>query len=322
MKIVLNGREEKIIVRNYYAIIKNGSGDEVHVSKNEDIASSSEGVTTIPDGGTACFSVPYNGLFYLLGNGEVEILGTDHAVADGGTYLPLYGTAADADRLGGLLPSVYLDHVNLLCNPDFAVNQRGATEYTSGYSVDRWSVGTGLMVTVGEHLKISRTAIGGYPQFFQNTEYIPQAGQMLTLSCRYKTVSGVFRLSLRFFGESGHLLGVRTETFDTDGEWHTTSITGTTPEGCTGVTVSIHDLGGDVATLDDAVELQYIKLETDGVATAFVSPDPTLEMLKCQRFYQVHTAGDIAAVDLRPQMRDEPTVTLRADGYYAYSADL
>ena len=44
---------------------------------------------------------------------------------------------------------------NLLINPDFKINQRGATSYTSGYTVDRWKVNAGTV-------KFENTSSGTY----------------------------------------------------------------------------------------------------------------------------------------------------------------
>lgn len=46
------------------------------------------------------------------------------------------------------------------------------------------------------------------------------------------------------------------------------------------------------------------------------------ELAECQRYYQIRSANNIAAVDMRPTMRlDSPTIT-GVSGGYAYSADL
>ena len=46
------------------------------------------------------------------------------------------------------------------------------------------------------------------------------------------------------------------------------------------------------------------------------------ELAECQRYYQIRSANNIAAVDMRPTMRlSSPTIT-SVSGGYAYSADL
>ena len=70
------------------------------------------------------------------------------------------------------------------------------------------------------------------------------------------------------------------------------------------------------------VKPYWAKLELGGAATPFCPPDPATELAKCQRYYQIRSTGDIAAVDMRPTMCATPTVTQLRDGNYAYSAEL
>ena len=226
--------------------------------------------------------------------------------------------------------AVNYSNPNLLINPDSRINQRGKTEYTSsGYTVDRWSMTSGAMkVSINDagNLVISRTASGGYPMFGQSTEQKIRAGEFYTYSIRYKSSSGLFKAGLAFINSSGETTSTkinRTGWFSTDGEWHTVSIKAEVPEGYTsGIYVYIHDLAGNAGTVDDAVELEYSKLEIGSVATPFCPPDPATELARCQRYYQIRSTGDIAPVDLRPTMRDTPTITQLSDGNYAYSAEL
>ena len=54
-------------------------------------------------------------------------------------------------------------------------------------------------------------------------------------------------------------------------------------------------------------------------------PDKTLEMLKCQRYYQVFSSADmrpVKAVDFRPPMRVDPAFsTIEINGVTYYTAD-
>ena len=76
------------------------------------------------------------------------------------------------------------------------------------------------------------------------------------------------------------------------------------------------------AQTSDTLEILWTKLELGVIATLYTPPDPATELAKCQRYYQIRSAGDIPAVDLRPVMRITPTVTQLSDGNYAYSAEL
>ena len=68
--------------------------------------------------------------------------------------------------------------------------------------------------------------------------------------------------------------------------------------------------------------ISWVKLELGSIATPFVPPDPAVELAKCQRFYQVRSTNDIAAVDLRPSMATIKDIKLREDGNYEYIAEL
>lgn len=46
------------------------------------------------------------------------------------------------------------------------------------------------------------------------------------------------------------------------------------------------------------------------------------EMMECQRYYQIRSANNIAAVDMRPTMRITSPTIVSVLGGYAYSADL
>ena len=70
------------------------------------------------------------------------------------------------------------------------------------------------------------------------------------------------------------------------------------------------------------VDIYGAKLELGSIATPIIPAEPATELAKCQRYYQIHSSGDITAVDLRPSMRANPTATQLSNGNFAYSADL
>lgn len=67
--------------------------------------------------------------------------------------------------------------------------------------------------------------------------------------------------------------------------------------------------------------IAWAKLEHGNFATAFISPVPATELIKCQRYYQIRSASDIAATDLCPAMANTPAVTVLDNGNYAYCAE-
>lgn len=207
-----------------------------------------------------------------------------------------------------------LSNPNLLTNPDFKINQRGLTTYTgSGYTVDRWRSSSSLTVNVSDNITISAVAATGYFE-----EYLDRGNdfdnKLLTLSAHLSdgtvlSASGVCPQA----PESGRPL----------------FITITLPDGndvrmYRGSTAEKFSLLCQVRVYSGKSigNLRALKLETGSVATPFIPPDPATELVKCQRYYQIRSTGDIAVVDLRPSMRTISDIKLRSDGNYEYIAEL
>ena len=334
-----------------HAHIRNDSTEVIYAAKTAGITAGADGVASIPAGQSDTIR-GISGAVYLLGTGSVLIQSDDYVASPFKTSAASGGSAVDEVARTAINTHAGNDEIhvtaeekaawnavnysnpNLLINPDFRINQRGQTEYPNAgagktFTVDRWHMSSGNMkVSLNDagNLVVSRTASGGYPMFGQTIEQKLRAGEFYTYSTRYKSSSGLFKVGLVFMNSSG--VGTssninRTDWLLTDGEWHTVSITAEVPEDYTGgIYVYVHDLAGTAGTVDDAVEFDYFKIENGGVATPFCPPDPATELAKCQRYYQIRSTGDIIEVDLRPTMRDTPTITQLSDGNYAYSAEL
>ena len=195
---------------------------------------------------------------------------------------------------------------NLLINPDFAINQRGDITYDGTvsyltYFVDRWmrlggvsKVDNGVSICKGN----SPYGIGILAQKIENgTAY---SGKTATLSAKVD-------------GEVVTLSGVISETV--------VSKSGT-------VSMDLV-LGSDGAILlqiytsdTTAHIIEWAKFEISDFATDYQSPNGETELLKCQHYYQIRSSGDIAAVDMRPSMRNITDIKQRGDGTYEYIAEL
>lgn len=209
-----------------------------------------------------------------------------------------------------------ISNLNLIDNPDFKINQRGQSEYSAGnnsiiHAMDRWRVGRGTVVTwYDDHINIS------CPE--ENYNFVSQkfekdiTNNTVTVSIKAKGI-GVLN-----FGQL-NVLGSRKEfeLSDTYEIYHNTfSFIRYTGDERWRSSLSIGLNSGGNA------DVEWVKLELGNKATRFVPPNPTLEMMKCQRYYQVRSTSNINSVDLRPTMRISPTITQLSDGNYAYSADL
>lgn len=163
---------------------------------------------------------------------------------------------------------------NLLINPDFKINQRGETSYTSAdaqtikvvYSVDRWCLyGHSLTVNSDESVTITPTTYseGSLIQILET----PVDGD-ITVQVYAVGVSGTATVSV---GPS-------------DGS-STTEI-GTLKNGLNTFTFSKGIKRLVIRVKSGTLTLKYAKVEQGNFATSFIAPNPVEEYPKCQRYFQ------------------------------------
>lgn len=152
---------------------------------------------------------------------------------------------------------------NLLINPDFKINQRGSTTYTTGYTVDRWRVTSATLNATTKTLSNSNSAGG---KFLQSLENKPTGTFTVTLNVA--SVTGTVKFSWKDGStyKTGAVIskGLNTYTFTAS---------------------SLTEVCIDVAS-GASIQLDYMKLEEGSVATHFVEPNKAEELLKCQRYYE------------------------------------
>lgn len=151
---------------------------------------------------------------------------------------------------------------NLLINPDFKINQRGATSYEQqGYSVDRWKIWN---VTVtpstsgGITVKNDKyTDTGTFLQYLENAT----EGDS-TLSCYVTSVSGTVTMVADDNSQVILKQGLNVV--------HTSAST-------KAFTIFLNR--------GTSITLKWVKLEQGKVATPFVAPNYADELVKCQRYF-------------------------------------
>lgn len=228
------------------------------------------------------------------------------------------------DELGARMARV--SNKNLLHNWYFLdpVNQKGQTEYTEqSYGIDRWycigalSVGSG-----GVSLAHSGGGQIALLQFFENTRTI--TGETYTISTLF--ADGMF------LSASGQV--DREAAQDT-------LFCGAEADGIGIYLVSQAERGGIfgfniVGVGTNSIQPVAAKLELGPIQTLAHKegnvwvlndppPDKALELLKCQRYYQVFATQSLRptkAEDFRPPMRTTPALeTIVIDGVTYYTAD-
>lgn len=150
---------------------------------------------------------------------------------------------------------------NLLINPDFKINQRGATSYEQqGYSVDRWKI--------------------------WNVTVTPSTSGGITVKNDKYTDTGTFIQILENATEGDSTLSC-----------YVTSVTGTVTMFADDNTQVILKQGLNVVhtsnstknfsiflNMGTSITLKWVKLEQGKVATSFIAPNPAEELEKCLRF--------------------------------------
>ena len=205
---------------------------------------------------------------------------------------------------------------NLLINPDFKINQRGNSTYSSAnlkkiYTVDRWNI---YNANLNASTKVLTNPNSNSGQFKQTLE-LPLIGTY-TVTIKASRVSGNVHF---FINENGANIidksivsGLNTVTF-------------TSTKGVSEVGVLISS--------GASLQIDYVKLEQGAVATAYTAPNPIEEYPKCQRYFQyipklycvplVYTRDLISVSEkffqatsgnLPTEMRTTPTLTYKALG--------
>lgn len=212
---------------------------------------------------------------------------------------------------------------NLLINPDFRINQRGATSYTSAvaqtiknvYSVDRWYL-YGHSLTVNSDKSVTVT-----PTTYSNGALIQQLGT---------PVDGDITVQVYVVGVSGTAT-VSVGPFDGS----STTELGTLKNGLNTFTFSKGIKRLVIRVNSGTLTLKYAKVEQGTVATSFIAPNSAEELVKCKRFYNhiyffhVFYSGvanfDYSFSHVVQSMRTKPTVKLSqssSSGLSKYSASV
>lgn len=310
--VVLNGTEVKVEVFGSYKSVRNDGKTTVYISADPGIIPDGDGVLSLARGEAVTFPDAH-GEFYLKGTGKVLVMGT------GSEICPFNNPAGDGGLLAGEISAAALNY-----NPDFRINQRGSVEYTTDgsiiYTVDRWRAQNYYKISVSDNgVRISPTqaVVSNNTALLQDIE-LPMSANVnaVTLSFNGSGVKAYIRLSA--LDSSGAIISA-TKTLAINGEDNFVSLENI-PLDAVKLRISVNFSAG--AGTEDYCELSWVKLETGILATEFSTPDPAIELARCQRYYQIRTIGDIPAEDLRPVMRANPTIRQRGDGTYEYDAEL
>ena len=171
---------------------------------------------------------------------------------------------------------------NLLINPDFKINQRGATSYEKqGYSVDRWKIWN-VTVTPSESggITVKNDKYEDTGTFIQILENATECDS--TLSCYVTSVSG----TVTMVADDGSQVILKQGL----NVVHTSSST-------KNFTIFLNQ--------GTSITLKWVKLEQGSIATSFVEPNISDELDKCLRYFES------GSLDTAPGLAIQPTVYIR-----------
>lgn len=355
--ISLTGTETAVTGLNgANAAIRNDSTDVIYTSKQPGITPGADGVLSIPAGGSAVL-LGINSAVYITGTGLVILVTSDYnenpfkASAQGGSGADevaraaitthaddadIHVTADDKTNWNGKTTlseaAQVFSNPNLLINPDFRINQRGKAQYTGkGYTADGWIIPITSVIT--------QIAVGNSGGIHCETlKDIDSKGNVLLLQFSeldISALSGYITISAKIqeVSISAGTFLIRARLGDADSKYmgaSTISLTSTsTPDIYSGsfkipdnAATMYADINAYNCPAGSYADIKWIKVENSAVATPFIPPNPAEELVKCQRYYQIHSTGDIAAVDMRPSMREITDIKQREDGNYEYIAEL
>lgn len=234
---------------------------------------------------------------------------------------------------------------DLLDNSHFydPVNQQRQSEYISGgYTIDRWSATSGLIVLLEDGWIKLQNNTDSDQYFWQNLE--PErfglgSGNKVTLSTLYKSNVSGSRVILKYAYDDDWKEGFvfNANLGQTDGEFALGAVASN--NALPSVNVKRFQLLFEIAP-NSTLYLKTAKLELGSQQTLahqdadgnWVLNDPppnkALELLKCQRYYRVYATQSVRpneALDCNPVMRINPTqTTIEINGatYYVNDANL
>ena len=168
---------------------------------------------------------------------------------------------------------------NLLDNPFFTINQRGASSYTSsGYTVDRWRIDGNAKVTVNSDCSLTITAFGGttstFTQYGENASYLLGKTVMVSIIVDGTLYKGSYTFPTSL--ESS----VFTPVFSVGQGWTVYMGISSTTDNIWGFQLFHRDID------DHSITIKCAKVEVGTRCTLLndTPPNYTTELLKCQRY--------------------------------------
>ena len=185
------------------------------------------------------------------------------------------------------------DNSNWIINSNFAINQRGKSEYvrsggvTGIYTVDLW-------YTTSNRITVTPVDAGVYVII---NDTINTATHLLWQKFENLLPSGTYTLTVDVTRAIGNW-AFRVRTVDSSNNYKDSYYTPVLQTGSNILTVTIPDgeyiqavslgISSSGAVAKDRIRLKSVKLENGSIATPYALPDPVTELLRCQRYFTIY----------------------------------
>ena len=330
--ITLTGTETAVTgLDGAHAHIRNDGAEIIYAAKSAGLSAGADGVIAIPAGNAAAL-YGISGAVYISGAGAATVVTSDYvespfktSAQSGGSGADEVARAAISSHAGNAAVHVSaedkaawngkadvsdISNPNLLINPDFSVNQRGITGASGGtdmiFIADRWYASRCIVSNNGHALTAAWDGVTGTNGYIQ------------------QQIEGTAELFGKPVTVSLNIDGARRSvTLTVPTEKNQTAKASVSDDIIVGVS-NFKATHISVVLFFNAVEhtIANIKAEVGACETGYEIPITADELLKCQRYYQIRSTGDIAAVDMRPSMATIKDIKQRSDGNYEYIAEL
>lgn len=282
--------------------------NNVRYSTSTTVASSYSSNQVITDIGTPTvkFELAYNstrGIFVQFRLNAKESAVIDECKLELGSVATAYITPIYEEEIWKC-NAVYgepapLSNPNLLLNPNFAINQRGQKDYTgNGYTVDAWRGGQAqAKVSVRDNgitLSFSEAISGAGIAVQQKIDIDPLKliGKTISISAKISSViSKYWYCRIRYANSSGVYNGELSADITESG---VVSASGVVPENTASMMFQFLTRTG--VSIRDSLTVEWAKVELGAVATEFIPPLVSEELVKCkasERLDGVISAGKL-----------------------------
>lgn len=246
--------------------------------------------------------------------------------------------------LPALMNSQMVSNPNILDNPDFKINQRGLTNYTSGYTVDRWFLDHECTLSYADDgitLTMPKSVSENTHVFWQHLIDFSSNIEI------HNAHTGKYTLSVCVLSTSGTSEWyARIRTVYASGKFASSYYTSVLTPGINTISVDLPEtefissisINAVSCDANSTLKIAWFKLERGMVPTPFVHPNPAEELLRCQRYYVEYNpdarlyanVGDgcgytnnraIIYVNLPTKMRTYPTLSVQGSWALSVTGD-